>query len=312
MLGVQFACFANANFIQPSVPAHDIEIQESGLVVGTSLIQQEDTRYTFTGDVNGSIAIFCDNIIVDGAGYALLGNENSTGLFLQGRCNVTIMNLQICNFKTGILFVEDFFKTVRNNYGFYIERNIIENNDCGIESHLFTELNISENIFRNNKIAINCLHSSIDIKMNELEFNDEALVLIDSKGNVHQNSFINNAVQARLTTDSLFPWPDSIITWNDNNSSAGNYWSDYTGEDINADGTGDTPYFIDENNQDFYPLISPIALPVITSHTVSPFLLGFITIVTATIVFLLLSIFTFRKIRTAKNAKLKPMCSVPH
>jgi hypothetical protein len=37
--------------------------------------------------------------------------------------------------------------------------------------------------------------------------------------------------------------------------SGGNYWSDYKETDANHDGIGDTPYVIDANNTDNYPLM---------------------------------------------------------
>ncbi len=40
-------------------------------------------------------------------------------------------------------------------------------------------------------------------------------------------------------------------------NSNGNYWSDYTGTDINGDGIGDTPYIIGGNLRDRYPLMAP-------------------------------------------------------
>ncbi len=45
--------------------------------------------------------------------------------------------------------------------------------------------------------------------------------------------------------------------WDDDHPSSGNYWSDYNGTDSNGDGIGDTPYIIDANNTDHYPLMSP-------------------------------------------------------
>src|SRR5438552_18247804 len=53
--------------------------------------------------------------------------------------------------------------------------------------------------------------------------------------------------------------------WDDGYPSGGNFWSDYTGVDNcsgpnqdvcpDPDGIGDTPYTIDANNSDRYPLI---------------------------------------------------------
>jgi len=37
----------------------------------------------------------------------------------------------------------------------------------------------------------------------------------------------------------------------------GNYWSDYDGLDVDDDGIGDTPYAIESNAQDDYPLMNP-------------------------------------------------------
>ncbi len=42
-------------------------------------------------------------------------------------------------------------------------------------------------------------------------------------------------------------------------SRLGNYWADYQGHDGNADGIGDEPKVIGENNIDYYPLMQPVA-----------------------------------------------------
>ena len=53
--------------------------------------------------------------------------------------------------------------------------------------------------------------------------------------------------------------------WDNSYPSGGNYWSDYTGVDLywgpnqdqpGSDGIGDTPYIIDDDNQDNYPFMS--------------------------------------------------------
>jgi hypothetical protein len=70
------------------------------------------------------------------------------------------------------------------------------------------------------------------------------------------------------------PWEPTM--WDDGYPSGGNYWSDYRGVDLysgpyqnetGSDGIGDTPYVIDENNVDHYPLMNPWTPkpPVITT-----------------------------------------------
>jgi len=66
---------------------------------------------------------------------------------------------------------------------------------------------------------------------------------------VYHNNFVNNTNQVYSKV--------SVNIWDDGYPSGGNYWSDYAGVDTDGDGIGDTPYDIDANNQDRYPLIEP-------------------------------------------------------
>ena len=70
----------------------------------------------------------------------------------------------------------------------------------------------------------------------------------------------------------------STNTWDNGYPSGGNYWSDYTGVDLNSgpyqnitgnDGIGDTPYIIDPNNQDRYPLMIPYGAPPPPTYTLT-------------------------------------------
>ena len=79
----------------------------------------------------------------------------------------------------------------------------------------------------------------------------------DSSNNV---IFHNNFVRTRAIT-----YESSTDTWDSGYPSGGNYWNDYTGTDqhsgtyqneTGSDGIGDTPYVIDANNLDRYPLMT--------------------------------------------------------
>jgi parallel beta-helix repeat protein len=83
------------------------------------------------------------------------------------------------------------------------------------------------------------------------------MMLHRSSNNViYHNNFVMNRNQ--LYTN------ESVNIWDNGYPSGGNYWSNYTGVDLyrgpyqdesGGDGIGDTPYVIDDNNQDNYPLM---------------------------------------------------------
>jgi len=74
----------------------------------------------------------------------------------------------------------------------------------------------------------------------------------------YQNNFINNTHQVNMYAAGY------ANDWD--NGFDGNYWSDYTGADGNNDGIGDTPYVIDADNIDNYPLMNLYWNPADVNH----------------------------------------------
>jgi len=75
-------------------------IRADGSVEGTDKIQREGNVYSFIDNIRGSIVVEKDNVVVDGAGYALQGEGigEGEGISLDGRINVTIKNVHVIDF----------------------------------------------------------------------------------------------------------------------------------------------------------------------------------------------------------------------
>ncbi len=76
-------------------------------------------------------------------------------------------------------------------------------------------------------------------------------ISLGASGNIiYHNDFKNNQLQVLNVEDTNF-WDSGF---------EGNYWSDYVGSGANHDGIGDSPYIIDPNYRDNYPLMNPYAI----------------------------------------------------
>jgi len=173
--------------------------------------------------------------------------NNDDGIYLQGSSNNSIVGNNITNNDHGIrLTASSSHNTVQGN-------NIIANNLVGIYLNESSENNVLGNdITENNVIGIYLAYSSNynRISGNNITEHSSGVVLFESSNNsFYYNNFVNNTHQV-FTGESILP-PN---IWDNGYPSGGNYWSDYAGEDADGDGIGDTPYVIDPNNQDNYPL----------------------------------------------------------
>ena len=139
---------------------------------------------------------------------------------------ITVKNLSLTDNEEGVLLAHTTNST--------ITKNNITNNEDGV--HLFHSSNniVSGNTIRNNSCGlwVRAFH----------EFSDNFIC---------HNNFLDNTKQV-YSYDSTNVWDNGV---------EGNYWSDYEdrypdAEEIDDSGIWNTPYVIDTNNQDSYPLIS--------------------------------------------------------
>jgi hypothetical protein len=242
-----------------------IYIRGDGSVEGTDKITQRNGNiYTFTDNIFSEIKVQRGNCVIDGAGYTLQGNW--TGY--SPNEYVICKGIDLSNNRVSDPSRPKISKvTIKNmrivNFTYGIEcinsnNNIIINcyiADCG------RSINMPNNVL----IANNTLKSGIFI-----DYTREDNVIT-------QNNMINNyGPAADLVGVFLASQPTVYM----------NYWSDYNGTDNNGDGIGDTPYIINEDNQDNYPLMNPVEttfIPEFPSWT--PLLIMLIVVLAVAVIY---------------------------
>jgi len=145
--------------------------------------------------------------------------------------------------------------------------NRITNTSTGIRLHC-PNSTIFGNVISNNTIGLRLYGPDWNrIIENNFISNEFAVSICDVYHNIfYHNNFINNTNQIVddffTTSNPFYPFL-STNTWDDGYPSGGNFWSDYNGTDNDGDGFGDTPYFLYEENQDNYPLMTPVDITII-------------------------------------------------
>jgi len=244
----------------------------------------EDTVFVKAGT-------YYEDVVVNKT-VALVGeNKNTTIIDGSGK---TVVSLKVNNTKIRGFTVQNGSYGIRMHPwtgGHIVSDNIILNNGYGISGHydcvnviicdniitsnnftgiemLFSHCIISNNLISDNGkgefqeysagiqiwIGVNskviyCVNNTIfgnTIKNHRtgiwaIQYSEENLFF--------HNNFINNTRQVYGVV--------SNNTWDDGYPSGGNFWSDGMHLDTNGDGIVDTPYIIDANNTDRYPLMSP-------------------------------------------------------
>ena len=156
--------------------------------------------------------------------------------------NITVQSLNIANNGDGIFLAFTNHSTITGN--------TLANNNNGIKFWGSSNNHIVGNNIRENG--------------NGIFFSGATFLDIahyPSPNNIiYHNNFIDNQNNIGDVAGSYWI-PDStpaVNIWD--NGIEGNYWSNYNGTDTDGDGIGETPFIIDENNQDNYPLMVPIMI----------------------------------------------------
>jgi parallel beta-helix repeat protein len=277
-----------------------IYIRADGSVEGTDRIQRNRNVYTLTDNIYEPLVVERDNVVVDGAGYSIEGPHTSpaqspegTGILVDSRTNVTICDVAIQNFLYGICINSSSKNRITNcnitsnfDVGVYVfessdihigENIIADNLNDGVSLVLSSgDLNVidycdirdngvgirirnssvrhyvTQNNITNNCVGVHLEASSTGVQFNNIANNGVGIQIAGSDNEIDHNNFINNTEQVHDIAWDSPETPPSANIWYEGDT--GNHWSNY-------DGTGDTPYVIDENNQDRFPVMKPFTIP---------------------------------------------------
>jgi parallel beta-helix repeat protein len=162
--------------------------------------------------------------------------------------------------------------TLRNNYWgigvvdsdyVSISENIVTSGNFGIFLERCSNSIVSRNnVTENNLYGITLYPGALSNVLydNDVKRNYPGIKLWNASLNsIYNNNFVDNFPQVNVIESGY------NNSWDNGYASGGNYWSDYAGVDLysgphqnqtGSDGIGDTPYAIDANNKDNYPLMN--------------------------------------------------------
>jgi nitrous oxidase accessory protein NosD len=194
----------------------------TGLLISGSYCNISDNISGGFISSNGSANLIARNFV-----YKIIIDGESNTIGSNTVCNLHLSNTNksiFCENKIGLatLYYNGFSVLGREYSGICIEGNSFHN------------------IFYANDIAA----YSYDVEMKEVNSKS-------ANNTFYHNNFLNNSRYAGVGVRT----GNFVNFWD--NGEEGNYWDDYNGTDANRDGIGDTPYVIDGNNVDNYPLMYP-------------------------------------------------------
>jgi len=194
------------------------------------LINSENVTVTDLNLTKNGHGLFCWNT-TDSRIENITSSENNYGIYLQSSDGNTV-NHNFCGGNWVGIGLEDSTRNI-------VSGNNISDSEKGVSLYEADSNNVTENTLANNLYGIRLFASSFN--------------------RIFYNNMIENTQQVDLIGSYQNYW---------DNGAEGNFWSDFperypNASEIDGSGIWDTPYIIDEDNQDNYPLVPEFQIPII-------------------------------------------------
>lgn len=232
----------------------------------TAPLKHTGNYYILTGDLNEEIWLRRSNVVLDGNGYtdngpiSITDGSNVTvqnwiikaggDISLTHVSDVSILNNTLTSGHIPLYEIGGI--AVSNSTSVTIIGNTIINGDFGVMLSQSQD-NLIE---RNNITDI----SNSPWFVSEPGYYAAGITIYNSSNNIiYHNNFINDVHGAGIRDNN------SANRWDNGFASGGNYWNDYQSKypnasEIDTSSEWNTPYLIDVNNKDNYPLINQIEI----------------------------------------------------
>lgn len=285
--------------VYPGIYAENVEVNKELSIVSESG-ESENTFIISNNPEADVFYVVADNVTIDGVSVLGLLSETGSisdeewpdvlaGIFIDGADTCRVSNCTIIGNDAGIFLREANNAVLNNNVltinywdgidlidssGCVLSENVVARNERGI----YVEGSV-DNVLLNNIIStityealtlLECSNSTLESNIvtgSELGvYFERSVSNIMSNSTVERNYegiFLNNSTE-NLFYGNEFANEINAVDYGTNswNTTVGNFWSDYAGEDADEDGIGDTPYVINESTGsiDYLPITG---LPVL-------------------------------------------------
>jgi parallel beta-helix repeat protein len=251
---------------QPKLSSFINDIDDSNTIDGKKIYYLINKSYLSINPSTypkiGYLALVnCTRMIVENTHF------NTQGILLAWTTDSQITNNDISNnYGDGVIL-----NCASNNK--ITENNINANSVAGIRLSYSNQNLVSGNYITRNQMGIYLILSADNNTITENNIADQDIGIsfhTSSSNLIFHNNFVNNTKQV---DDASWghpqfpgvPLPSENI-WDNGYPIGGNYWSNYTNlyseaKERDSSGIWDTPYVIDENNQDRYPLVNSLDVP---------------------------------------------------